>query len=56
MCLVSASCGKTGRLAALHNEVNNIRRQEGQTDHATYIAHGEPLACSDLSQRSCFSE
>jgi hypothetical protein len=27
----------------------------GQADHATYITHGEPLACSDLSKRARLS-
>ena len=44
--------GKTGRLPTLHNGFNDIRRQESQADHATYIAHGKPLACSDLSKRA----
>jgi hypothetical protein len=44
-------CGKTGRLPALHDGLNDIRRQESQADQASYIAHAEPLARSDLSQR-----
>jgi hypothetical protein len=43
-------CSKTGRLPALHKGLNDIRRQESQTDQATYIAHGEPLACGNLSK------
>ena len=31
-------CSKTGRLPAFHNGLNDVRRQEGQTDHATYWA------------------
>ena len=30
-------CGKTGRLPALHNGLNDIRRQESQADQAAYI-------------------
>jgi hypothetical protein len=44
-------CSKTGRLPALHDGLNDIRRQESQADQASYIAHAEPLARSDLSQR-----
>ena len=47
-------CSKTGRLPALHNGLNDIRRQECQADQATYIANGEPVARSDLSERGRF--
>jgi hypothetical protein len=48
-------CRETGRLPAPHNGLDDTRRQECQADNATYIAHGESLACSDLSKRSRLS-
>jgi hypothetical protein len=48
-------CSKTARLPALHNGLDDIRRQKGQADHATYIAHAEPIAGSDLSKRARLS-
>jgi hypothetical protein len=48
-------CIKTGRLPALHDGLNDIRRQESQADQATHIAYGEPLARSDLSKRARLS-
>ena len=48
-------CSKVGRLPTLHNGLHDIRRQESQADKATHIARGEPLACTDLSQRSRLS-
>ena len=48
-------CSKVGRLPTLHNGLHDIRRQESQADQATHIAHGEPLACSDLSKRARLS-
>jgi hypothetical protein len=47
-------CRKTDRLPALHDGLNNNRRQT-QADQAANIAHGEPLTCSDLGQRSRLS-
>ena len=33
-------CSKTGRLPALHDGLNDFRRQESQADQATHVADG----------------
>jgi len=47
--------GQSGRLPALHDRLNDIRRQESQADQAAHVTGGESFARSDRSNRSCLA-
>ena len=47
-------CGHLARLPTLDNGLNDIRRQEGETDQATHVPYGYALSRCDAGKRRRF--